>query len=225
MSSAAPKTASPPRAPAPGPEGPPTFADQLDRLRTRVHDAVERALHPVTDALGRRNIRANHVTVAGALVCLVAPLLLVAGQPILAGVAWLVGSGFDLLDGALARRHGKATPFGAFLDSTLDRVSESALFVAIVYHFAAAGEAVTAAVAVVALIGSLLISYTRARAEALGIACSVGIVTRAERVILLGLALCFHLLAPVVYLVAALTLISTAQRVYHSLKTLARAEE
>lgn len=224
MSSAAPETASPPRPPGPGPTERTSLSAHLDGLRTRLHAALERALYPVTDALGRMRIRANHVTVAGALVCLLAPLLLVAGQPFLAGVVWLAGSAFDLLDGALARRQGRATPFGAFLDSTLDRLSEGGLFVAIAYHFAATGEAVTAAVTVIALIGSLLISYTRARAEALGIACRVGIVTRAERVILLGLGLCFGLLTPVVYLLAGLTLVSTAQRVRHTLKALARIE-
>lgn len=224
MSSAAPKTASPHRAPTPDPDGPPSLAAQLDRLRTRLHDALERALHPLTDALGRRHVRANHVSMAGALICLLAPVLLIFGQPFLAGVVWLTGSAFDLLDGALARRQGKATPYGAFLDSTLDRLSEGALFAGIAYYFAAAGAEAAAAVTVIALIGSLLISYTRARAEALGIACKVGIVTRPERVILLGLGLCFGLIAPVIYLLAVLTLISAAQRVHHTLKALANAD-
>ena len=138
----------------------------------------------------------------------------------LAGAVWLVGSALDLVDGALARNQGQGTAGGAFLDSTLDRISEGALFAAITYHFAQAGDALAAALTAVALLGALLVSYTRARAEALGANCKVGIITRAERVVLLGLGLCFGLLEPAVYLLVALSAVSVAQRVHHSLREL-----
>jgi CDP-diacylglycerol--glycerol-3-phosphate 3-phosphatidyltransferase len=106
------------------------------------------------------------------------------------------------------------------LDSTADRISEGVVFAAIAYHFAAHGQSVSAAVAVLALLGSLLVSYTRARAEGLGLQCKVGIVTRAERVVLVALGLMFGLLPESIYLLAALTAFSTTQRIVHTLRQL-----
>ncbi|MFQ5774615.1 MAG: CDP-alcohol phosphatidyltransferase family protein [Kiloniellaceae bacterium] len=195
-------------------------AVQVEKLRARLHAGIEQALMPVTDALNRLGVRPNQVTVAGALVSLIAAVLVLYDRLALAGIVWFAGSALDLLDGALARRQGKATAGGAFLDSTLDRVSEGAMFVAIAYHFAELGRPIDAALAVLALLGSVLISYTRARAEALGAQCNVGIVTRAERIVLLGLGLCLDVLAPAVYLLFVVTAVSTVQRIHHTLQTL-----
>ena len=192
----------------------------IEELRSQLHESIDRRLDPVTGALARLGVQPNQVTVTGALVCLASPVLIVAGRLELAGIVWLAGCSLDMLDGALARRQAKVTRGGAFLDSTLDRISEGALFSAIAYHFAVIGEPIVAALVVVALLGSLMISYTRARAEGLGIQCKVGIVTRAERVVLLGLALCFGFLEAAVYLLVALTAISVAQRIRHSLREL-----
>ncbi len=125
-----------------------------------------------------------------------------------------------MLDGALARSQNQVSRGGAFLDSTMDRISEGALFTAIAYHFAAQGAALEAALTVLALLGALLISYTRARAEALGAECKVGIITRVERVVLLSLGLCFGLIAPVITLLVVLSAISVAQRIRHALREL-----
>ncbi|MEE8506645.1 MAG: CDP-alcohol phosphatidyltransferase family protein [Kiloniellales bacterium] len=190
----------------------------LEELRNQLHASIERRLDPLTRALTRLGVQPNQVTVAGTLICLASPVLIVADRLVLAGVVWLAGSALDLLDGALARHQAKVTRGGAFLDSTLDRISEGALFSAIAYHFAASGEPIVAALAVVAMLGSFMISYTRARAEGLGIQCKVGIVTRAERIVLLGLALLLGFLEAAVYLLVALTAISVAQRVHHSLR-------
>lgn len=194
----------------------------LESLRADLHAAVDRRLHPLTRGLSALGVQPNQVTVAGAAVSLASAPLLLAERPVLAGLVWLTGSAFDLLDGALARRQGRVSAAGAFLDSTLDRVAEGALFAAIAYHFAERGRPLEAALTVLALLGSLLISYTRARAEALGAQCKVGIVTRVERVLLLGIGLCFGLLAPAIYLLVALTAASAAQRIRHSLVELRR---
>jgi CDP-diacylglycerol--glycerol-3-phosphate 3-phosphatidyltransferase len=192
----------------------------VEKLRKRVHESIDQRLGPVTRILARLGIQPNQVTVAGTLICLVSPALVVADRLVLAGVVFLTGSALDLIDGALARSQGKVTDGGAFLDSTLDRITEGALFAAIAYHFAQAGAAGAAALTVVALLGALLVSYTRARAEALGANCKVGIITRPERVVLLGFGLCFGLLEPIVYLLVALTAITVAQRIHHSLREL-----
>ena len=123
----------------------------------------------------------------GILLNLITAWLIVDGQLLLAGPMYLLAGGLDLLDGVLARLAKMATRFGAFLDSTADRISEGVVFVAIAYHFASHGQSIEAAVAVLALLGSLLVSYTRARAEGLGLQCNVGIATRAERVVLVAL--------------------------------------
>src|SRR5256714_8038618 len=130
----------------------------------------------------------------------------------------------DTLDGRYSRMSGKGTPFGAFLDSTLDRMEEGIVLAAVAAYFAARGEDLAVAATVVAVLGSLMVSYTRARAEALGVECKVGLATRPVRVVILAIGLAFargaslghfELLAPAVYVLAALTVVTTIQRILH----------
>ena len=193
----------------------------IEKFRDRIHKSIDRRLEPVVRVLARLGVRPNQITVAGTLICLTGAGFVLADRLVLGGAVWLAGSALDLIDGALARHQDKVTAAGAFLDSTFDRITEGALFVAIAYHFAQGGDALAAALTVVALLGALLVSYTRARAEALGANCKVGIVTRAERVLLLGLGLCFGLIEPAIYLLVALSAITVTQRVHHSLRELA----
>ena len=109
----------------------------------------------------------------------------------LGGVAFIVGSIMDTLDGRYSRMSGKGTPFGAFLDSTLDRIEEGIVLTAVAGYFALQGDRVAAAAVVVAVLASLMVSYTRARAEALGVECKVGIATRPVRVVILSIGLIF----------------------------------
>lgn len=187
-----------------------------ERIRDYLHQRIARGLEPLARALGRRGVTANHVTIAAPWVNLIAAGLIVAESLPAAGAVYLAAGALDLLDGVLARMQDNATRFGAFLDSTFDRISEGMVFSAIAYYFAMHGAAETAALAVLALLGSLLTSYTRARAEALGARCKAGIVTRAERVLLLVLGLWFGLLQPMIYVLVALTAITVAQRVRHT---------
>src|SRR6476619_849074 len=117
----------------------------------------------------------------------------------------------------------KGTLFGAFLDSTLDRVEEGIVLTAVAWYFADSGDAVAASACVIAVLGSLMVSYTRARAEALGVKCKVGIATRPVRVVILSIGLVFakgagvfdiELLAPAIYAMAALTALTVGQRVW-----------
>jgi CDP-diacylglycerol---glycerol-3-phosphate 3-phosphatidyltransferase len=160
----------------------------------------------------------------GLVLNVVAAVLVTQRLFFLAGLAFIVGSLMDMLDGRYSRMSGKGTPFGAFLDSTLDRVEEGIVLTAVAAYFAERGDELAAAAVVVTVVGSLLVSYTRARAEALGVECKVGLATRAVRVVILSAGLVFakgagladfELLEPAVYAMAALTLFTTFQRVIH----------
>ena len=142
----------------------------------------------------------------------------------LGGIAFIVGSVMDTLDGRYSRMSGKGTPFGAFLDSTLDRIEEGIVLTAVAGYFALHGNRVAVAAVVVAVLASLMVSYTRARAEALGVECKVGIATRPVRVVILAIGLVFargaslgnfELLKPAVYVLAALSAITAVQRIWH----------
>jgi phosphatidylinositol phosphate synthase len=141
--------------------------------------------------LARTRITPNALTTCGVLLCAAASLVVLLENHHKLLAYWLAaglfvaGSVLDILDGALARAGGKSTPFGAFLDSTTDRVSEGFMLAAIAFLFARHGRDVFVVVAVAAVAGSFLVSYTRARAEALGLKGDVGIGSRAERVVVI----------------------------------------
>jgi CDP-diacylglycerol---glycerol-3-phosphate 3-phosphatidyltransferase len=192
----------------------------VEYLRDYAKELLSQAIRPFAWALLRWHVTPNMVSVTGVLLNLVTALLVVLDRPLLAALMYLAAGGLDLLDGVLARMAKMATRFGAFLDSTADRISEGVVFAAIAYHFAQGGQPVNAGVVVLALLGSLLVSYTRARAEGLGLECKVGFVTRAERVILVAFGLLFGLLPQAIYLLVALTALTVAQRVLHTLRQL-----
>jgi phosphatidylinositol phosphate synthase len=166
----------------------------------------------------------NAISLTGFALNLAAAGLVVGRYFFLAGVAFIVGSIMDTLDGRYSRMSGKGTPFGAFLDSTLDRLEEGIVLAAVGAYFASRHDQLAVAATVLAVLFSLMVSYTRARAEALGVECKVGLATRPVRVVILAAGLVFakgaslghfELLAPAVYVLAALTVITTAQRILH----------
>jgi CDP-diacylglycerol--glycerol-3-phosphate 3-phosphatidyltransferase len=175
----------------------------------------------------------NAISMVGLFGNLVAAVLVTPRLFFLAGVAFVLGSVMDTLDGRYSRMSGKGTLFGAFLDSTLDRIEEGIVIAAVAGYFASRGEDFAAAICVVAVLGSLMVSYTRARAEALGVECKVGLATRPVRVVLLSIGLIFakgagigdfELLAPAIYVIAVLTIITVIQRVWHVRNELLLAE-
>jgi CDP-diacylglycerol---glycerol-3-phosphate 3-phosphatidyltransferase len=166
----------------------------------------------------------NAISLTGFALNLAAAGLIVGRMFFLAGIAFIVGSVMDTLDGRYSRMSGKGTPFGAFLDSTLDRLEEGIVLIAVGAYFASLHDQVAVAAVVAAVLGSLMVSYTRARAEALGVECKVGLATRPVRVVILAIGLVFakgaslghfELLAPAVYVLAALTVLTTIQRIVH----------
>ena len=172
-------------------------------------------MKPLAAGLRFLGVGANHVSCAGFALCAVSAGLIVADQLAAAGIVFLVASVSDLMDGMLARASGASTRFGAFLDSAVDRASEGVVFAAIGYLFARDGAALDAAAAMAALSCSFLVSYVRSRAGELGVACAVGIATRAERVGLIVVGLISGLLAETVYLVAVLAAVTALQRIVH----------
>jgi CDP-diacylglycerol--glycerol-3-phosphate 3-phosphatidyltransferase len=148
-----------------------------------------RLTEPVVRFLSRTPITPSAITWFGFLLTVGAAALIITGHLLVAGFVVLIAGFFDMLDGALARRINQTTRFGAALDSTLDRVSESVVLLGILVHYAGEQSITGILLVGLALIGSLLVSYIRARAEALGLECQVGLFTRAERVIVLALGL------------------------------------
>jgi phosphatidylinositol phosphate synthase len=160
----------------------------------------------------------NAISLTGLALCVVAAALVWQEYFLLGGIAFIVGSVCDTLDGRYSRMSGKGTSFGAFLDSTLDRIEEGIVLTAVAVHFSADGNDLAVAAVVVAVLASLMVSYTRARAEALGVECKVGIADRAVRVVILSVGLVFaglDLLAPAVYVLAGLSTITVFQRIWH----------
>ena len=180
-------------------------------------------------SLARTGITPNVLTATGVSLCLAAAILVPFedhGKLLffwLAAGTFVVGSLLDILDGALARVGGKTTPFGAFIDSTTDRVGEGAMLAAIALVFSRHGKDWAVVLAVAAVVGSFLVSYTRARAEALGLRGDVGLGSRAERVVLITAGLVF---APwgglpwAIVALAATAWLTVVQRILHVRKQL-----
>ena len=160
----------------------------------------------------------NAISMTGLILNLLAAVLVTQDLFVLAGLSFVVGSVMDTLDGRYSRMSGKGSPFGAFLDSTLDRMEEGVVLAAVASHFAQEGDSLAVAAVVIAVLGSLMVSYTRARAEALGVECKVGLATRPVRVVIISIGLLFAglgLLEVAIYTLAVLTVVTTVQRILH----------
>ena len=179
----------------------------------------------VRNKLIESRLTPNTISLTGLVLNVVAAVLVWQEMFILGGIAFIVGSVCDTLDGRYSRMSGKGTQFGAFLDSTLDRIEEGIVLTAVAAVFAKQGNDTAAAAVVLAVLASLMVSYTRARAEALGVECKVGIASRAVRVVILAIGILFadlDLLAPAVYVLAGLGTITVLQRILHVRKELNR---
>jgi CDP-diacylglycerol--glycerol-3-phosphate 3-phosphatidyltransferase len=165
--------------------------------------------------IARTGISPTQLTLVGFVLNLVVAAVLASGSLRLGGALLLLAGAFDSLDGALARITGRSTTFGAFLDSSLDRYSEAALLLGLLSDAVRRGDPAVASLAFVVIVGSLMVSYCRARAEGLGLTCEVGIAPRPERIILLGVGLMVGLELPALVILAILTHVTTVQRILH----------
>jgi CDP-diacylglycerol--glycerol-3-phosphate 3-phosphatidyltransferase len=195
----------------------------LARLKTGYTQGGRDLGMAVMGRLGSLPFTPNQITVAGLALNVVAAALVVEQHFVWATVVFIAGSILDILDGALARAHGKLTPFGGFLDSTTDRLSEGLILGAIAIVLADQGHLVALGCVFVALVGSFLVSYTRAKAESLGVRGEAGLMARAERVVLIAAVLPFAGLGALPYLIyvlAALTTVTVIQRILYVRKQL-----
>jgi CDP-diacylglycerol---glycerol-3-phosphate 3-phosphatidyltransferase len=178
-------------------------------------ETFRQLIRPLARVLSAIRIRPDALTVMGWVLSVGAAVLFALGYTKTAGATVLFAGLFDALDGAVARESNRMSDFGAFLDSTLDRLSESAIFVGIIFFYAASSRPYEALLAGVAMTFSLMTSYTRARAEGLGLKCEVGLLERAGRVVILSLFSLTGFLIIGVGLVAAGALVTTAQRILY----------
>ena len=198
-----------------------------DQARQAVADYVET---PVARLLNRLGLTPNVVTLIGLAIAGGSAYLVSIGQWWGGGVVVLIAGVFDLFDGALARTSNRVSRFGALLDSVVDRVSEAVVLLGLLAYYVARDDDVGAIVVYVAVIGSIMVSYLRARSEGLGIDCKVGVMTRPERVGALGVGLIVGHIVPEVMLVvlgaiAVLTLVTAVHRLTHTWRMLETEEQ
>lgn len=175
---------------------------------------------PAVKLLSRTSISPNFITWIGFVITLGAAGLIMTGHLLAAGLTVIVAGFFDILDGSLARHTNRATRFGAFFDSTMDRLSEATLLVGIVvFNLVSNRPGIEVLLVCLALISSFLVSYTRARAEGLDLDCQVGLFTRAERIIVLTLGLLFsqfdYALISALAIITVFSFITAGQRVLY----------
>jgi len=188
-------------------------------------------LSPIVDGIARVLVKLGFspsgLTVIGVLIACVAAALISQGMLAIGGIVMLIAGIFDMFDGAVARMTDRATKFGALFDSVMDRVSEAVVLLGLLWFYLEDGEQLGAVLVYVAIVGSTLVSYVRARAEGLGIECKGGLMQRPERVATLGVGIIVgQWWEPAVLIVlgviAALTVVTTVQRV---VETARRAAE
>lgn len=171
-------------------------------------------LDPIVRGLAAARVTPTMLTTAGFLGNVLAAWLAAQGDLRLAGAAVLFFSALDMLDGALARATGRASRFGALYDSTLDRLSEAAVLGGLLWYALQSGSDEQAMLAFVATVGSLMVSYVRARSEGLGLALRDGLFTRSERVVLVGVALILGSTRAALWALAILTVLTAFQRLW-----------
>ncbi|MFQ5529902.1 MAG: CDP-alcohol phosphatidyltransferase family protein [Gemmatimonadota bacterium] len=197
----------------------------MKQLRDLIERALRASVEPLVSALTRWRVHPNTLSSLGFLITCTSGYFFHQHEVRTAGALILVGGIFDLFDGSVARRTGLASPFGAFYDSSLDRLSEIVVYMGLLSLYndyrLELGDVGMIYVVMLAMAGSLMISYTRARAEALGIECSIGLMQRAERVLLIGLAAVLFgdqnggiVLKVVLYVLAILTNLTVLQRIW-----------
>ena len=171
-------------------------------------------IQPIALLLARLGLTPNAITVLGFLMTAAVAVVLATGHTQLAGVLLIGTLAFDAVDGTLARLMGTASRFGAFLDSTLDRWAEVVLYGALVWMFLENGQDTGVLLAVAAMATSLMVSYTRARAEGVGLQCKEGLLTRFERLVILIAGLIFNLVIWALAIIAILAGITAVQRIW-----------
>ncbi|MBM4466787.1 MAG: CDP-alcohol phosphatidyltransferase family protein [Chloroflexi bacterium] len=172
-------------------------------------------LEPIVRLIGRTGVSPNVVTLIGTVLNLGVAWILAQGHLRIGGLLVPLVSLFDAVDGTLARLTGKRSRFGAFLDSIMDRFSEAIVYLGLLFYYTRSGARQEILLIYATIVGSLMVSYARARAEGLGLDCKVGLLTRLERVIILTIALILNQMTIALWVLAILTNFTALQRMYH----------
>jgi CDP-diacylglycerol--glycerol-3-phosphate 3-phosphatidyltransferase len=193
-------------------------------LTDRVRYLVRGIIDPIANLLVWLGFTPNTLTLIGFLMNVAVAVILSQGRLRWGALAFLLASAFDGLDGALARKLGRVSRFGAFLDSTVDRLSEAAVFLGLLVWYTGRGAKQEIVLIYATIVGSLMVSYSRARAEGLGMDCKVGLLTRMERAIVLFVGLLLEQVTITLWVMAVLTNLTALQRMAYVWRT-SEAEE
>ncbi|MBW2148179.1 MAG: CDP-alcohol phosphatidyltransferase family protein [Deltaproteobacteria bacterium] len=174
--------------------------------------------------ISRAGITPNGLTITGLVITLAACFSFVFDKFIMAGVLILLAGAFDVMDGGVARTANKESEFGAFLDSVIDRFSDLAIIIGLIIHYAWTNNLFHVILTSIVLIGTVLVPYTRARAEKFIPRCNIGLMERAERILILAVGAIFDLMTPALLILAVLTHFTVFQRIHYSWKQLSREE-
>ena len=177
---------------------------------------LHRLFDPVARLLLRLGARPNHLTVLGLGVSVTAAYIFSAGRLRWGGALLAVAGLCDFFDGAVARLAGSDSDYGAFLDSVVDRYSDVAVLFGVLVYYQQRGDTVGAALTMATLAGTIMTSYTKARAQSIGVRCDIGVVERPERLIALIAGAAFPLLTPIMALLAVLTNVTAIQRIIYT---------
>ena len=191
------------------------FPTEMSDMFDLVKQPARRFAEGLARFLARTGVTPNGLTLIGFCLNVAVAVVLASGALQAGGALLLLAGAFDMLDGALARVTGLSSRFGAFLDSSLDRYSEAALLFGLSFDAVRRGDDAVALLAFAVIVGSLMVSYCRARAEGLGLTCEVGFAPRPERVLILGLGLILGLEVVALAVLAALTHVTAVQRILH----------
>ncbi len=184
-------------------------------LEDKAREISRPALEAVARVLARWNVSPDWVTNLGLLLTIGVAALAAVGELRWAGVAYVVAALCDAVDGALARVSGKGSRFGAFLDSTIDRFEEAAVLLGLIIYYARIGGKWEVPVILAATVGSLMVSYTRARAESVGVACREGLMTRPVRVLIVIAGMLLNQVSIFLIILTVASLFTSFQRIYH----------
>ena len=179
---------------------------------------------PVARALLRAHVRPNHLTMLGLGVSIVAACALAQGRLRVGAVLLALAGLFDFFDGSLARLANSVSAFGAFLDSVADRYSDLVVLLGVVLYYHRAADTTGVFLTMVALVGTIMTSYTKARAQSIGVACEIGLIERPERLIVLIAGATFNLLTPAMIALAVLTNLTALQRILYMRRAAAREQ-
>jgi CDP-diacylglycerol--glycerol-3-phosphate 3-phosphatidyltransferase len=194
-------------------------------LTDRVRQWSRGIINPIVRLVSRTGISPNGVTVIGLLLMVVVGLVLSQGYLRLAGALLIVAAFFDAIDGALARMQERVTRFGAFFDSTLDRFAEAVVFLGVLIYFLKEGASTEVILTYVTIVGSLMVSYTRARGEGLGVSIRGGLLSRLERMAILIILLLLNQLTIALWILAPLTNLTALQRIWLTWRAMQEDEQ